>query len=170
MAANGRFGPPASARGSWTAAQPRQSVSGIRRFRAMMVTPPRCSSARVAPSIRSASAYSTAGQEQRFSASRANLAHSRRAPDCGGSGVALSPGPKEERMRISFDVDDTLVCGPAVPTEQFVPWWRRWWYPERLRLGTRDLMRALVQQRHTLWIYTTSYRPRRYLRRWFASF
>src|SRR5262245_5214921 len=73
-------------------------------------------------------------------------------------------------MRISFDVDDTLVCGPAVPTEQFVPWWRRWWYPERLRAGTRDLMRALLARRCTLWIYTTSYRPRRYLRRWFASF
>jgi len=72
-------------------------------------------------------------------------------------------------MRISFDVDDTLVCGPEVPTEQFVPWWRRWWYPELLRRGTRDLMRALLDRRCKLWIYTTSYRPRRYLRRWFAS-
>jgi hypothetical protein len=73
-------------------------------------------------------------------------------------------------MRISFDVDDTLVCGPAVPTEQFVPWWRRWWYPESLRRGTRSLMRELLARRCQLWIYTTSYRSPRYLRGWFASF
>jgi hypothetical protein len=71
-------------------------------------------------------------------------------------------------MRISFDVDDTLVCGPHVPTEQFVPWWRRWGYPELLRRGTRDLMRELLARRSRVWIYTTSYRPLRYLRRWFA--
>jgi hypothetical protein len=73
-------------------------------------------------------------------------------------------------MRISFDVDDTLVCGPQVPTEQFVPWWRRCWYPELLRHGTRDLMRELLARRCRLWIYTTSYRSLHYLRRWFANF
>jgi hypothetical protein len=73
-------------------------------------------------------------------------------------------------VRISFDVDDTLVCHPDVPAEQFVPWWRRPWYPERLRRGTRGLMRALLARRCTLWIYTTSYRSPRYLRRWFRSF
>lgn len=73
-------------------------------------------------------------------------------------------------MRISFDVDDTLVCDPSVPTEQFVPWWRRWWYPEPLRHGTKALMRELLAGGHQLWIYTTSYRPARYLRGWFRSF
>jgi FMN phosphatase YigB (HAD superfamily) len=73
-------------------------------------------------------------------------------------------------VRISFDIDDTLVCDPSVPTELFVPWWKRWWYPELLRHGTRNLMRELVTGQHELWIYTTSYRPQRYLRRWFASF
>jgi hypothetical protein len=73
-------------------------------------------------------------------------------------------------MRISFDVDDTLVCGPAVPTEQWVPWWRRWWYPEPLRRGTRALMQELLARCCQLWIYTTSFRSPRYLRRWFASF
>ena len=72
-------------------------------------------------------------------------------------------------MRISFDVDDTIVCDDRVPVEQFVPWWKRWWYPERMRHGTRDLMKELLVRRHELWIYTTSYRPLRYLRRWFAS-
>jgi hypothetical protein len=73
-------------------------------------------------------------------------------------------------MRISFDVDDTLVCGPAVPTERFVPWWGRWWYPEPLRRGARALMQELLADGHQLWIYTTSYRSARYLRGWFRSF
>lgn len=73
-------------------------------------------------------------------------------------------------MRISFDVDDTLVCGPVVPTEQFVPWWKRWWYPERLRRGTRNLMEELRARRCQIWIYTTSERSPSYLRGWFGSF
>jgi hypothetical protein len=72
-------------------------------------------------------------------------------------------------VRISFDVDDTLVCCPPVPTEQFVPWWGRWWCPELLRRGTRDLMRGLLQRRCRLWIYTTSYRSPWYLWGWFRS-
>jgi hypothetical protein len=70
-------------------------------------------------------------------------------------------------MRISFDVDDTLVCGPTVSVEQCVPWWCRWRYPELLRHGTRELMRELHRRGHRLWIYTTSYRPPGYLHRWF---
>src|SRR5262245_60228292 len=73
-------------------------------------------------------------------------------------------------MRISFDVDDTLVCDSSVPTEQPIPWWKRWWYPEPLRGGTRGLMLELLAGGHQLWIYTTSYRPARYLRGWFKSF
>jgi hypothetical protein len=73
-------------------------------------------------------------------------------------------------VRISFDVDDTLVCDSSVPVELFVPRWKRWWYPERLRQGTRDLMRALLDRRHEIWIYTTSYRSPFYVRGWFGSF
>jgi hypothetical protein len=73
-------------------------------------------------------------------------------------------------MRISFDVDDTLVCDPSVPTEQLVPWWGRWWYPEPLRRGTKPLMQKLLAGGHQLWIYTTSYRSARYLRGWFRIF
>jgi hypothetical protein len=40
-------------------------------------------------------------------------------------------------MRISFDIDDTLVCSAAVPTEQHLSRWWRFWYAERLRSGTR---------------------------------
>ncbi len=73
-------------------------------------------------------------------------------------------------MRISFDIDDTIVCAPEVPTEQLVPWWKRYWYPERVRQGTRDLMRQLIERNCQLWVYTTSHRPRRYLHGWFRSF
>jgi hypothetical protein len=70
-------------------------------------------------------------------------------------------------MRVSFDVDDTLVCAPHVPTEQFVPHWHRLWYTEKLRRGTNSLMKELIRRRCQLWIYTTSYRSPRYLRGWF---
>ena len=72
-------------------------------------------------------------------------------------------------MRISFDIDDTIVCAASVPAEQFVPRWKRWLYPERMRQGTRYLMRELIDRRHQIWIYTTSYRSPRYLSGWFGS-
>ena len=72
-------------------------------------------------------------------------------------------------MRISFDIDDTLICDSSVPTEQYVSWWRRWRYPERLRRGTRSLMTALARRRCKVWIYTSSGRCPHYLKSWFAS-
>lgn len=73
-------------------------------------------------------------------------------------------------MHISFDIDDTLICGPAVPTEQHVPWWSRWRYTEeRLRSGTRALMKALLQRGCRIWIYTSSDRSTHYLKSWFGS-
>jgi hypothetical protein len=74
-------------------------------------------------------------------------------------------------MRISFDVDDTLVLHDAASRkEMVVPWWWRWRYPEPLRLGTKALLHALQAGGHELWIYTTSYRRPRYMRGWFKSF
>lgn len=70
-------------------------------------------------------------------------------------------------MRISFDVDDTLVCAPTVPTEQYLRWPLCQWYDERVRYGTRQLMRDLIARRCALWIYTTSYRSPWYLQSWF---
>ena len=59
---------------------------------------------------------------------------------------------------------------PAVPTEQPIPWWRRWRYTEPLRRGTKALMEALRQRQCRIWIYTTSSRPSHYVRAWFRSF
>jgi hypothetical protein len=72
-------------------------------------------------------------------------------------------------VRISFDIDDTLICGPSVPTEQHVRWWSRWRYPERLRHGARALMHELTQRGCRIWIYTSSDRPTHYLKSWFKS-
>lgn len=72
-------------------------------------------------------------------------------------------------MRVSFDIDDTLICGPSVPTEQHVRWWSCWRYPERLRHGSRALMKELIRKGCRIWIYTSSDRPTHYLKSWFRS-
>jgi hypothetical protein len=74
-------------------------------------------------------------------------------------------------MRISFDIDDTLVCyQPDTPCEpQRVPWLLRPWFREPLRLGTGELMRRLVRDGWEIAVYTTSYRSPAYLR-WFLRF
>jgi FMN phosphatase YigB (HAD superfamily) len=72
-------------------------------------------------------------------------------------------------MRISFDLDDTLICyDPAVPRERNrMPFWCRAWFSEPMRAGTIELMQELSQRGHELWIYTTSYREPKTLKRWF---
>lgn len=65
-------------------------------------------------------------------------------------------------MRISFDLDDTLICRRNVPCEpNRVPWLLRRWLNEPLRDGTVDLIRLLIAQGHEIGIYTTSYRSKR---------
>jgi hypothetical protein len=73
-------------------------------------------------------------------------------------------------MRISFDLDNTIVCGPAVPREFLTPWWLAWYCREPVRLGTQGLMRALALRSCDLWVYTTSFRSPAYIRTWFRSF
>ena len=73
-------------------------------------------------------------------------------------------------LRVSFDIDDTLVCGPRVPTEQHVPLLYRRRYPEPLRKGSRNLLQALQKNGCRLWVYTSSGRPASYLQGLFGSF
>ena len=70
-------------------------------------------------------------------------------------------------MRLSFDLDDTLICyDPQVPREPLrLPIWQRWRQVEPLRLGAVSLLRELGEQ-HEIWIYTTSYRDPRAVKRW----
>lgn len=76
---------------------------------------------------------------------------------------------KRPALRVSFDIDDTLVCGAGVPSEQLVPFLYRRRYPEPLRKGARGLLRSLDASGCRLWVYTSSSRPAAYLTGWFRS-
>jgi hypothetical protein len=62
-------------------------------------------------------------------------------------------------MRVSFDLDDTLICYQpgALHEPRRAPWWLRPWSREPLRLGAAELLAELARE-HELWVYTTSYR------------
>jgi hypothetical protein len=75
-------------------------------------------------------------------------------------------------MRISFDLDDTLICyQPEVPQELPGALWPiRAWLSEPLRLGARELLRELVAQGHEVGAYTTSLRDPQKVRLWLRSY
>ena len=72
-------------------------------------------------------------------------------------------------MRISFDLDDTLICYQAgVPQEPRLSWFVRLFVnDEPLRMGTSELIRQLRQRGWEVWVYTTSNRSPAAVRRWF---
>jgi len=71
-------------------------------------------------------------------------------------------------MRISFDLDDTLICfQEGVPQEPRPPWYLRLLVAnEPLRRGTVDLIRELRDRGWEVWVYTTSNRRPSAVRRW----
>jgi hypothetical protein len=71
-------------------------------------------------------------------------------------------------MRISFDVDETLVCRrTAAPTEAArLPLLIHQWLGEPLRRGTRSLVHELRQRGCSIWIYTSSGRTAFHIRLW----
>lgn len=71
-------------------------------------------------------------------------------------------------MRISFDLDDTLICRQAgVPREPALSWfYRMLGGGEPLRRGAVALMRQLQLDGWDVWIYTTSLRKPAAVRRW----
>lgn len=72
------------------------------------------------------------------------------------------------RIRISFDIDDTLACQlhhcDVEPSR--LPAFVHRWLGEPLRLGTRSLTRELRRQGCSVWVYTSSGRTPSYIRRW----
>lgn len=80
---------------------------------------------------------------------------------------ALAP-LRRPRMRISFDIDDTLACqafhSEAEPNR--LPAFVHRWLGEPLRIGTRSLIRELRRQDCSVWVYTSSGRTPAYIRRW----
>lgn len=76
-----------------------------------------------------------------------------------------------QRMRVSFDLDEVLFVNPAnhktEPPLRF-PYNRI--YRERLREGTPGLIRELQEQNFEVWVYTTSFRSERYIKRLFRLY
>ena len=74
-------------------------------------------------------------------------------------------------MIVSFDLDDTLFVSPSrFKTEEELgfPWNKI--YKERLRYGTKALIEKLHNHGIQVWIYTTSFRSERYIRRLFRHY
>lgn len=75
-------------------------------------------------------------------------------------------------MKISFDLDDTLIClqenSKHEPNQ--VPALFKLWFNEPLRLGTCNLIKQLKENGHEICIYTSSYRPIIYIRLLFCFY
>ena len=69
-------------------------------------------------------------------------------------------------MRISFDLDDTLIClDPAVPREpNRVPRLLKFYFNDPLRAGTIALFQQLREEGWEIFIYTSSLRSQAYIR------
>jgi len=75
------------------------------------------------------------------------------------------------RMRIAFDIDDTLIPRPgSIMRTETLHRLPRLISREPLREGAPELLKSLRREGHHVWLYTTSYRDPLRLHLWFASF
>lgn len=73
-------------------------------------------------------------------------------------------------MRIAFDLDGTLIDHRFEAEERNRLNWRFWEEQEYLRKGIRLLASKLLSEGHELWVYTSSYRSKGYIRRLFKRY
>ena len=74
-------------------------------------------------------------------------------------------------MRVSFDLDEVLFVSPLThKTEPPLPFPFCRIFKERLRLGTPELIRTLQKMGYEVWVYTSSFRSERYIRRLFRCY
>lgn len=75
-------------------------------------------------------------------------------------------------MRISFDLDDTLICrDPKVPKERdLLALLLKPFFPEPLRFGAITLVKHLNSRGYKIWVYTSSGRSPRYIRTWLSLY
>ncbi|HLK58100.1 MAG TPA: hypothetical protein VKU00_16150 [Chthonomonadaceae bacterium] len=75
-------------------------------------------------------------------------------------------------MRISFDLDDTLICyQKEVPSERGrIPFFLKPWINEPLRQGAPALMAELKRQGWEVCVCTSSYRSPMVVRLWLACY
>lgn len=78
---------------------------------------------------------------------------------------------KEQNMRVSFDLDEVLFVSPIThKTEPPLRFPFNRIYKERLRLGTVRLIQELQEQGYEVWVYTSSFRSEKYIRRLFRKY
>ena len=74
-------------------------------------------------------------------------------------------------MRVSFDLDEVLFVSPDThKTEPPLKYPLNRIFKERLRLGTPDLIHSLQDMGYEVWIYTSSFRSEKYIRRLFRLY
>ena len=79
--------------------------------------------------------------------------------------------PAEQAMRVSFDLDEVLFVSPQThKTEPALKFPFSLFFRERLRLGTRDVIRELQRLGYEVWVYTSSFRSEQYIRRLFRLY
>ena len=72
----------------------------------------------------------------------------------------------EDQLRISFDLDDTLIIsGDKYKYENSIGFPFSLFYKEKLRFGTIKLCQELKILGYSICVYTTSERPIRYIRK-----
>lgn len=77
----------------------------------------------------------------------------------------------ENRMRVSFDLDEVLFVSPEThKTEPELSFPLNRLYRERLRLGTPSLIKRLQAEGFEVWVYTSSFRSERYIRNLFKHY
>ncbi len=75
------------------------------------------------------------------------------------------------KMRVSFDLDEVLFVSPQThKTEKELIFPLNRIFRERLRLGTRDVIKTLQKMGYEVWVYTSSFRSERYIRTLFRLY
>lgn len=75
------------------------------------------------------------------------------------------------KMRVSFDLDEVLFVSPDThQTEPPLKYPLNKIFKERLRLGTPELIRSLQEMGYEVWVYTSSFRTEKYIRRLFRCY
>lgn len=75
------------------------------------------------------------------------------------------------KMRISFDLDEVLFVSPMThQTEPPLRFPLNRFFQERLRKGTPELINTLQRLGYEVWVYTSSFRSEKYIRRLFRFY
>ena len=77
----------------------------------------------------------------------------------------------ERKMRVSFDLDEVLFVLPGThKTEPALRWPFNLIFKERLRLGTPVLINRLQELGYEVWVYTSSFRSEKYIKKLFRHY